>query len=106
MRSAPVGADSPSDVAALRIKFVELNRVRRRARVMGIEFGFPGHLSLFDAKIWTGNVGGRDADDQRAALLLFDLARSLPLAVASAHHVYAGGCRESADSDWFGGEGS
>jgi hypothetical protein len=65
MRSAPVGADSPSGVAALRIKFVELNRVRRRARAMGIEFGFPGHLSLFDVKIWTGSAGGRGLDDQR-----------------------------------------
>jgi|GEM_PF-5838879 len=47
-----MGADLPSDVAALRIKFVELNRVRRRARVMGIESDSPGGPSLVDAKVW------------------------------------------------------
>jgi hypothetical protein len=94
-----MGADSPSDIAALRIKFVELNRVLRRARVMGIESDSPGSQSLFDAKIRTGRADGRGADDQGPDLMPFDLARFPLLAVASAHRVYAGCCRESADSD-------
>jgi hypothetical protein len=73
---------------------------------MGIEFSFPREPSLFDAKIWTGSAGGRGLDDQRPNRMPFRLSRFPLASVASAHHVCAGRCRESTDSDWFDAEGS